>query len=210
MYHLYNYCQRLKRIIPLKLSKKTFFCCILYCKAHKGYLTIEIINRDSIACFRRSDRGDSAKQRMWAEKKTTTSGRFPPSETQGQSVGHREKGGTKVFKYGQKSPWVPIDSHRTISKNSSRCWLLIGHKKCFVLLCQSGNSFSWVLFVSSYTTAIVSSLSGSCTREMHAARKLSVWCKISIWFQNIVCPKTKDAFPKMQAWAYNSYSHLHI
>ena len=27
------------------------------------------------------------------------------------------------------------DSHRTISKRSSECWLLIGHKKCFVLLC---------------------------------------------------------------------------
>ena len=30
------------------------------------------------------------------------------------------------------------DSHRTISKNSSGCRLLIGHKKCFVLLCPIG------------------------------------------------------------------------
>ena len=30
------------------------------------------------------------------------------------------------------------DSHRTISKRSSDCWLLIGHKKCFVLLCPIG------------------------------------------------------------------------
>ena len=30
------------------------------------------------------------------------------------------------------------DSHRTISKRSSECWLLIGHKKCFVLLCPIG------------------------------------------------------------------------
>ena len=29
-------------------------------------------------------------------------------------------------------------SHRTISKRSSECWLLIGHKKCFVLLCPIG------------------------------------------------------------------------
>ena len=27
------------------------------------------------------------------------------------------------------------DSHWFISKRSSECWLLIGHKKCFVLLC---------------------------------------------------------------------------
>ena len=28
-----------------------------------------------------------------------------------------------------------IDSHRTISKRSSECWLLAEHKKCCVLLC---------------------------------------------------------------------------
>ena len=28
-------------------------------------------------------------------------------------------------------------------------------------------------------------------------------------FQNTVYPKTKDAFPKIQAWAYNRYSRLH-
>jgi len=33
------------------------------------------------------------------------------------------------------------DSHRTISKRSSECWLLIGHKKCFVLLCPIGEQF---------------------------------------------------------------------
>ena len=53
------------------------------------------------------------------------------------------KGGTKVCKYGQKRSsrllsrpdcWLPLvtDSHRIISKRSSECWLLIGHKK---LLC---------------------------------------------------------------------------
>ena len=30
------------------------------------------------------------------------------------------------------------DSHRTISKRSRECWFLIGHKKCFVLLCPIG------------------------------------------------------------------------
>ena len=33
------------------------------------------------------------------------------------------------------------DSHRTISKRSSECWLLIGHKKCFVSLCPIGEQF---------------------------------------------------------------------
>ena len=45
----------------------------------------------------------------------------------------------------QKVEWVEeplgIDSHQTISKRSSECWLLIGHKKCFVLLCPIGEQF---------------------------------------------------------------------
>ena len=52
-------------------------------------------------------------------------------------------------------------------------------------------------------------LSGSCTcKEMQAVRKLSVWYKIPFWFQNTVCPNTKYAFPKIQAWAYNRCSRL--
>ena len=50
------------------------------------------------------------------------------------------KGGTKVFRYGQKEP-LGTDSHQTISKNSSRCRLLIGYKKCFVLLCPIREQF---------------------------------------------------------------------
>ena len=104
------------------------------------------------------------------------------------------------------------DSHRTISKNSSECRLLIGHKKCFVLLCPIGEQFllsSFGEFVHD-TYCLDHGLSGSCTKEMHVVSKLSVWYKIPIWFKNTVCPKTKDAFPKIQAWAYNRYSHFHL
>ena len=31
------------------------------------------------------------------------------------------------------------DFNQTISKRLSECWLLTGHKKCFVLLCQVGD-----------------------------------------------------------------------
>ena len=131
------------------------------------------------------------------------------SETQWQSVGSGEKVLRKFSSTGERAPRT--DSHRTISKNSSRCRLLIGHKKCFVLLCPIGKQF----LLSSFREFVHDGycldhgLSGSCTKEMHAVRKLSVWYKIPIWFQNTVCPKTKDAFPKIQAWAYNRYSRLH-
>ena len=64
------------------------------------------------------------------------------------------KDGTNFFKYGRKSPWVP-DSHRTISKNSSGYRLLIGHKKCFVLLCSIGEQFLLSSFRESYTSKTI-------------------------------------------------------
>ena len=59
----------------------------------------------------------------------------PSSETQGQSVGLGEKAERKA-----KEP-LGTDSHRTISKTSRGCRLLIGHKKCFVLLCPIDEQF---------------------------------------------------------------------
>ena len=118
----------------------------------------------------------------------------------------------KVFKYGRKSPWLPSLTELCPKiQEDAGSWF--GTKHALYYYAQSANSFSWVLFVSWYTTAhycLDHGLSGSCTTEMHAVRKLSVWNKIPIWFQNTVYPKTKDAFPKMQAWAYNRYSRFHL
>ena len=132
-----------------------------------------------------------------------------PRRPRGSHLGW-EKMRDESFQVRAEEP-LGTDSHRTISKNSSGCRLLIGHKKCFVLLCPIGEQF----LLSSFREFVHDGycldhgLSGSCTKEMHAVRKLSVWYKIPIWFQNIVCPKTKDAFPKVQGWAYNRYSRLH-
>ena len=50
------------------------------------------------------------------------------------------KGGTKVFKLGRKSPWVPtlIELFPKIQADAGS-WL--GTKKCFVLLCPIGEQF---------------------------------------------------------------------
>ena len=133
------------------------------------------------------------------------------SETQGQSVGSRERPGRKFSSMGERAPGY-TDSHRAISKNSNRCRLLIEHKKCFVLLCPIGQQFLLISFrdFAHQGYYLDHSLSGSSTKELHAVRKLAVWFKISIWFQNTVCRKTKDAFPKIQASACNRYSGLHL
>ena len=119
------------------------------------------------------------------------------------------KGRTKVFKYGWKSPWVPTltGPFKRFKRMPAPDWaqkmlcIIVPNRRTHLL-----SSFR-VLVHDGY--CLDHGLSVSCTKEMHAVRKLSVWYKIPIWFQNTVCPKTKDAFPKIQAWAYNRYSRLH-
>ena len=52
----------------------------------------------------------------------------------------REKRRDQSFQAQTEKP-LGTDSHRTISKRSRECWFLIGHKKCFVLLCPIGEQF---------------------------------------------------------------------
>ena len=62
-----------------------------------------------------------------------------PRRPRGSQSG-REKMRDESFQVRAEEP-LGTDSHRTISKNSSGCRLLIGHKKCFVLLCPMGEQF---------------------------------------------------------------------
>ena len=64
---------------------------------------------------------------------------FHPRRPRSSQSG-REKRQDESFQVRAKEP-LGTDSHRTISKNSSGCRLLIGHKKCFVLLCPIGEQF---------------------------------------------------------------------
>ena len=64
------------------------------------------------------------------------------------------KSGTKVFKYGRKSPWVPTLT-KLFPKIQADAGSWLGTKNAFYYCAQSANSFSWVLFISSYTTTIV-------------------------------------------------------
>ena len=62
-----------------------------------------------------------------------------PRRPRGSQSG-REKRRDESFQVRAKEP-LGTDSHRAISKNSSGCRLLIGHKRCFVLLCPIGEQF---------------------------------------------------------------------
>ena len=62
-----------------------------------------------------------------------------PRRPRGSQSG-REKECDESLQVRAKEP-LGTDWHRAISKNSSGCRLLIGHKKCFVLLCPIGEQF---------------------------------------------------------------------
>ena len=61
---------------------------------------------------------------------------------------------SKVFKYGWKSPWVPT-LIKLFPKIQADAGSWLGTKNVLYYCAQLANSFSWVLFVNSYTTAIV-------------------------------------------------------
>ena len=133
-----------------------------------------------------------------------------PRRPRGSQSG-REKRRDESFQVRRKSPWVPTLTE-LFPKIQADAGSWLGTKNALYYCAQSANSLSSVLFVSSYTTTIVA----ITTCLDHAPKKCTQSGNFQydiksplIWFQNTVCPKTKDAFPKIQAWAYNRYSRLH-
>ena len=77
------------------------------------------------------------------------------------------KGATKVFKHRRKSPWVlALTGPFLNGQENAGSWL--GTKNALYYCAQLANSISWVLFVSSYTTALTRS---RLVWLMHAAKK---------------------------------------
>ena len=99
---------------------------------------------------------------------------------------------TKVFKHGWKSPWVPTLT-RPFPKGQANAGSWLGTKNALYYCAQSANSFSWVLFVSSYTTAIISpklpgsftKLSWPETKELLVSRR--TFRMLSISGSNLIC-----------------------
>ena len=84
----------------------------------------------------------------------------PSSETQGQSVESGEKAGRKFSGTGKRAPGYRL-SPNLCPKIQADAGSWLGTKNA--LYCaQSAKSFSWVLFVSSYTTATVRFVHQAC------------------------------------------------
>ena len=128
--------------------------------------------------------------------------------TQAAQTLYQRKGATKVSKHRRKSPWVPIVT-RPFPNGQANAGSWLGTKNALYYCAQSTNSISWVLFVSSYMTTIDSITACLAHAPKNRTQSGNFQFDINSPFQNTVYPKTTDAFPKIQAWAYNRYSHLH-
>ena len=117
-------------------------------------------------------------------------------------------GATNVFKHGRKSPWVPT-LIGTFPNGQANTGSWLGTKKCFVLLCSIGEQHLLSSFCEFVHTAIDSITACLAHAPKKCTQSGNFQFDINSSFQNTVYPKTKDAFPKIQAWAYNRYSRLH-
>ena len=109
----------------------------------------------------------------------------------------REKRCDESFQVRAKEP-LGMDSHRAISKNSSGCQLLIGHKNCFVLLCPIGEQF----LLSSFREFVHDGycfdhgLSGSCTKKCTQSGNFQFDIKSPSDFKILSARKLKTLFQK--------------
>ena len=128
---------------------------------------------NTLACSKLQDSGESKSKNKrekpredWEERVSRRFARLHILGDPGAVSRVGRKGGTKVSKYGRKSPWVPTLTE-LFPKIQADAASWLGTKNALYYCAQSANSFSWVLFVSSYTTAIVSIT--AC--RAHAAEK---------------------------------------
>ena len=108
------------------------------------------------------------------------------------------KGARKVFKYRRKSPWVPTFTG-PFQNGRANVGSWLGTKNALHYCAQSANSISWVLFESLYTTAIDSMTACLAHASKKCTQSGNFKFDINSPLQNTVYPKTKDAFPKIQA-----------
>ena len=106
---------------------------------------------------------------------TRVSGMIHPRRPRGSQSG-REKRRHESFQVRVEEP-LGTHSHRTISKDSSGCRLLIGHEKimlCIIVPNQRTHLLSSFRAFVHEGYCLDHGLSGSCTKEMQAVRKLSL------------------------------------
>ena len=106
------------------------------------------------------------------------------------------KGATKVSSTGGKAPGyrLSLDHFQTVKRMLAPDWAQ--KMLCIIVPNRRTASISWVLFVSSYTTAIDSITACLAHAPKKCTQSWNVQFDVNSPFQNTVYPKTKDSFPK--------------
>ena len=126
-----------------------------------------IIKFISLIHPRRLRGSQSAREQRQDKSFQVTTEEPHPWRPRGSQSG-REKKRDESFQVRAEKP-LGTDSHRTFPKIQADAGSWLGTKNALYYIAQSANSFSWVLFVSSYTTAIVlPHLPGSFTKLVRA------------------------------------------
>ena len=113
----------------------------------------------------------------------------------GGGGGHSGREKKRDEKLRRKSPWVPtLSGSFPNGQANASSWL--GTKNALHYCAQSANSISWVLFVSSYTTAIDSITACLAHASKKCTQSGNFQFHINSPFQNAVYPKTKRRFSK--------------
>ena len=118
------------------------------------------------------------------------------SETPGHSAGSGEKARWKFSSTGERTPGCPLSPSyfQKFMRMPAPDWaqkmlcIIVPNRRTV-----SPEFFSWVR---TWQLLFRSRLVWLMQQRNARVRKRSVWYKIPIWFQNTVCPKTKDAFSK--------------
>ena len=127
------------------------------------------------------------------------------SESQGQSVGSGEKARRKFLSKGGGAPRYLLspDHFQKFKRMPAPDWaqkmlcIIVPNRRAHLL-----SSFR-VFVHDSY--CLDHGLSGSCTKEMHAVRKLSVWYKIPIWSNSLTLSNASELF-----WSWISINHIQV
>ena len=140
-----------------------------------------------------------------------------PRRPRGSQSG-REKRQDENFQVRAKEP-LGTDSYRTISKNSSGCRLLIGHKKCFVLLCPIGEQFVLSSWVPTRRLLSLAHAPKKCTQSANfqfdikspsdfkilSARNSHFFSLYSDYSNLLTLPNASEPL-----WSWNSINHIQV
>ena len=146
-------------------------------------------------------------QSLWEVKGSCKKG--PSAETQGSESGQEKlEARPKFSSTGGRAPGYRLsqDHFQTVKRILASDWAQ--KMLCIIVPNRRTASPEFFLWVRTWRL-LTRSLDCLAHGPKKYTQSVNFQFDINFPFQNTVYSKTKDAFPKIQAWAFNRYSRLH-